>query len=97
MKLRKRLLRALNHPGKLDMNLVDAQQARRILIGWWVINFHLCFGESHASSAGRVQSVAVRLIVEREREIKAFKPVEYWEILPSFKRPPLEAKLVKLK
>jgi len=73
---------ALKNPRSIDMNLVDAQQARRILdrlVGyelspflWRKIRFGL--------SAGRVQSVAVRLVVEREREIQAFKQEEYWSV-----------------
>lgn len=79
---------ALKHPRQLDNNLVDAQQARRILdrlVGyelspllWKKIRYGL--------SAGRVQSVAVRLIVEREREIRAFKVEEYWTISAQFKK-----------
>lgn len=73
---------ALKNPRTIDKDLVDAQQARRVLdrlVGyelspllWKKIRYGL--------SAGRVQSVAVRLIVEREREIRAFIPVEYWSI-----------------
>jgi len=76
------VLDAIAHPAKLDMNMVDAQQARRILdrlvgysvspVLWKKIRYGL--------SAGRVQSVALRLIVEREREIEAFNPEEYWEL-----------------
>ncbi len=89
---------ALNHPGKLDMNLVDAQQARRILdrLVGYKLSPLLWRKVRRGLSAGRVQSVAVRLIVEREREIKAFKPVEYWEIIAQLQETsPLEAKLVK--
>lgn len=80
------ILGALKNPRQIDKNLVDAQQARRILdrlVGyelspllWKKIRYGL--------SAGRVQSVAVRLIVDREREIQAFKPVEYWSIIGNF-------------
>ncbi len=79
---RKAIEKALESPRELDMGLVDAQQARRILdrlVGyklspllWTKIHYGL--------SAGRVQSVAVRLIAEREEEIKNFKEQEYWEI-----------------
>lgn len=79
---KKAIEEALAHPRQIDMNLVDAQQARRVLdrlVGyelspllWKKIRYGL--------SAGRVQSVAVRLIVERENEINKFAPVEYWSI-----------------
>src|SRR3989344_4580510 len=73
---------ALQHPRGLDMNLVDAQQARRILdriVGYKISPF-LWKKIVRGLSAGRVQSVAVRLIVDREREIEKFKPEEYWSI-----------------
>lgn len=73
---------ALKHPRPLDLHLVDAQQARRIvdrLVGYELSPF-LWKKVRGGLSAGRVQSVAVRLIVEREREIQAFKPEEYWTI-----------------
>lgn len=73
---------ALEKPRKIDMKLVDAQQARRILdrlVGYEMSPF-LWKKVAKGLSAGRVQSVAVRLIVEREREIKAFNPEEYWSI-----------------
>ena len=74
---------ALGHPGKIDPNLVSAQEARRILdrvVGYPLSNL-LGQKVTRGLSAGRVQSVAVRLIVEREREIEAFKAEEYWKIL----------------
>lgn len=73
---------ALKSPRKLDMNLVDAQQARRILdrLVGYELSPVLWKKVRRGLSAGRVQSVAVRLVVEREREIEAFKPEEYWEI-----------------
>ncbi len=73
---------ALNHPRKLDVNLVDAQQARRILdrlVGYKLSPF-LWKKVKYGLSAGRVQSVAVRLICEREVEIRNFKPEFYWLI-----------------
>jgi DNA topoisomerase-1 len=72
----------IRHPRKLDMNLVDAQQARRILdriVGYKLSPF-LWKKIRPGLSAGRVQSVAVRLIVDREEEIRAFNPEEYWTI-----------------
>lgn len=92
---------AIKHPRDLDQDLVDAQQARRVLdrlVGyelspllWKKIRYGL--------SAGRVQSVAVRLIVEREREIRAFKPEEYWSIDAMFLKgkDAFEGMLVKYK
>ncbi|MEW6747733.1 MAG: type I DNA topoisomerase [Planctomycetota bacterium] len=74
---------ALEHPRTLDMNLVDAQQARRVLdrlVGYKLSPF-LWRKVAGGLSAGRVQSVAVRLIVDRENEIRAFKPQEYWSIV----------------
>lgn len=92
---------ALKNPRQIDQDLVDAQQARRVLdrlVGyelspllWKKIRYGL--------SAGRVQSVAVRLIVEREREIRAFKPEEYWTITAQFLKGKemFEAQLAKFK
>jgi DNA topoisomerase-1 len=73
---------AFSHPRQINMDLVDAQQARRVLdrlVGYGIspILWEKVRGRL---SAGRVQSVALRLIVEREREIEAFVPVEYWSI-----------------
>src|SRR5205085_702199 len=73
---------ALAHPGKIDSHLVRAQEARRILdrvVGYPLSNL-LGQKVTRGLSAGRVQSVAVRLIVEREREIEAFKPEEFWKV-----------------
>jgi DNA topoisomerase I len=74
------IIAAIQNPDKIDQNRVDAQQARRImdrLVGYQVSPL-LWKTVSRGLSAGRVQSVAVRLICEREEEIKAFNPLEYW-------------------
>ena len=73
---------AFKHPRDLDQNLVDSQQARRVLdrlVGYQISPL-LWDKVRRGLSAGRVQTVAVRLIVEREREIGAFLPVEYWTL-----------------
>lgn len=71
---------AFKHPGKIDMNLVGAQQARRVLdrLVGYSLSPLLWQKVGRGLSAGRVQSVALRIIVDREREIRAFKPEEYW-------------------
>ncbi len=73
---------AFDHPGKLDVDKVNAQQARRILdrIVGYQISPLLWKKVARGLSAGRVQSVAVKIVVEREREIQAFDPKEYWLI-----------------
>ena len=78
---------ALKNPRHLDSNLIDAQQGRRILdrlVGYKLSPF-LWKKIARGLSAGRVQSVAVRLIVEREQEIKKFKSDEYWTLSIAFK------------
>ena len=75
--------RAFAHPRAIDQQLVDAQQARRVLdriVGYTISPLLRKKINTKNLSAGRVQSVAVRLVVEREREIQAFVPVEYWSI-----------------
>ncbi|MFB3845099.1 MAG: type I DNA topoisomerase [Candidatus Cloacimonadaceae bacterium] len=89
---------AMSHPGSIDMKKVDAQQARRILdrfVGY-LISPLLWKIISKELSAGRVQSVALRLICEREAEITDFVPKEYWKVETNFYRdklPPFKAVL----
>ena len=73
---------AFKHPTKLNYDRVNAQQARRFLdrVVGFMVSPLLWQKVARGLSAGRVQSVATRLVVEREREIRAFTPVEYWEI-----------------
>jgi DNA topoisomerase I len=93
---------AFEKPGAIDEHLVDAQQARRVLdrlVGYKVSPV-LWDKVRRGLSAGRVQTVALRLIVEREREIRAFIPKEYWTIhalLEAGEPPAFEAKLIKHK
>ena len=75
------ILKAFSKPTHIDMDRVNAQQARRILdriVGWEISP--ILWPRFRVPSAGRVQSVAVRLVVEREREIEAFVPAEFWKI-----------------
>ncbi len=99
---------AFANPRSIDQNLVNAQQARRILdrLVGYKISPLLWQKVRNRLSAGRVQSVAVRLIVEREREIQAFVPVEYWSIAAELakqdtrgleERPTFIAKLLKIR
>ncbi|MEJ5201810.1 MAG: type I DNA topoisomerase [Anaerolineales bacterium] len=87
---------AFSHPRKIDMNLVDAQQARRVLDRLVGYSISPILWEKVRSrlSAGRVQSVALRLIVEREREIQAFVPQEYWTIGAELKPEGLNASFI---
>ena len=80
------ILEAIKHPRHLDMNLVNAQQARRVLdrLVGFKLSPVLWRKVKPALSAGRVQSVAVRLIVEREREIQAFKSEPYYRVTAVF-------------
>ena len=77
---------ALANPREINYNLVDSQQARRVLdrlVGYKLSPF-LCKKIKDGLSAGRVQSVALRIIVDKEREIRAFVPKEYWNIYGDF-------------
>ena len=76
------ILEAMENPREIDMNLVNSQQARRFLdrLVGYKLSPILWKKVRRGLSAGRVQSVAVRLIVDREREIEKFVPVEYWQI-----------------
>ena len=79
---------ALASPRDINYNLVDSQQARRVLdrlVGYKLSPF-LCKKIKDGLSAGRVQSVALRLVVDREREILAFKPQEYWNLYATFSK-----------
>ena len=93
---------AFQHSREINMDLVDAQQARRVLdrLVGYSISPLLWRKVRSRLSAGRVQSVALRLIVEREREIDAFNPVEYWsieaEFLPEGGKQSFIAKLAKI-
>ena len=83
----------MSHPRAIDLDLVNAQQARRILdrlVGYTLSPF-LAKTIRRGLSAGRVQSVAVRMIVDREEEIKAFVPQEYWSIDAKLTAPPSKA------
>ena len=92
------ILKALETPRDVDQNLVDAQQARRILdraVGYELSPL-LWKKVRYGLSAGRVQSVAVRIIVDRENEIRAFIPEEFWKIKADFINPELKAELAKI-
>jgi DNA topoisomerase I len=92
---------AFNNPGAINDNLVDAQQARRVLdrlVGYQVSPL-LWDKVRRGLSAGRVQTVAVRLVVEREREIQAFVKTEYWSIIANLSAqlpPNFDARLFKI-
>ncbi|MDY0038996.1 MAG: DNA topoisomerase, partial [Desulforhabdus sp.] len=91
----KAIQHSLNHPDSLNKGLYDAQQARRILdrLVGYLISPLLWSKVKRGLSAGRVQSVAMRLICEREREVQAFAPEEYWTIDAELQ--PAEKKSVK--
>src|SRR5205807_5093421 len=98
---KKAIQEAIAKPLELNRSLYDAQQARRVLdrlVGYQISPI-LWKKVRRGLSAGRVQSVAVRLVVEREKEIAAFVPVEYWSIEADLKAalpPQFRAKLIKL-
>jgi DNA topoisomerase-1 len=97
---RRTVLESMKNPGRIDLNKVDAQQARRILdrLVGYKISPLLWKKVRKGLSAGRVQSVALRLICEREREIQNFVPEEYWSITAHLRGefpPDFEARLFK--
>ena len=93
------ILKAIEKPRNIDINLVDAQQARRILdrIVGFELSPVLWRKVKPALSAGRVQSVAVRLIVEREREVQAFQSEASYRVTAVFLVPDTDGKLVEMK
>ena len=98
---KKAITESISHPMALDIHKFESQQARRILdrLVGYQISPVLWTKVKRGLSAGRVQSVAVRLVVEREAEIKAFLPVEYWTVdttVEGANPPPFTAKVVKL-
>ena len=97
---KKAVQEALNHPRAIDEKMVDAQRARRVLdrLVGYKISPLLWDKVRRGLSAGRVQSVALKLICDREREIEQFVPVEYWHVfarLAGSQPPEFEAKLFK--
>ena len=97
---KKAIQKAFEKPGQVNINLVDAQQARRVLdrLVGYKISPLLWDKVRRGLSAGRVQTVALRLVVEREREIRAFLKKEYWTLdvdLAARKPPLLTARLIK--
>jgi DNA topoisomerase I len=98
---KKAVRKAIDSPGEIDMNKVNAQQARRVLdrLVGYKISPLLWDKVRRGLSAGRVQSVAMKMIVDREEDIKAFVPVEYWTFaakLSANNPPPFIAKLTKI-
>jgi DNA topoisomerase-1 len=98
---KKAILEAINHPGAIDMRMVDAQQARRVLdrLVGYKISPILWDKVRRGLSAGRVQSVALKLICDRERQIEDFLPEEYWHVTAKLAGPvppEFEAKLLRV-
>jgi DNA topoisomerase-1 len=95
---KKAILKALKTPRKIDMKLVNAQQTRRILdrIVGYKLSPLLSSKIQRGLSAGRVQSSTLKIVIDREREIKGFIPVEYWQI-PTIFRKDLTATLVEFR
>src|SRR5216110_2014297 len=96
---KKAILEAFKHPKNIDDKMVDAQRARRVLdrLVGYKISPLLWDKVRRGLSAGRVQSVALRLIVEREREIRAFQKKEYWNVdaqLAAKKPPAFDARFI---
>ncbi len=83
------ILKSLSKPRVLNLNLIDAQQARRVLdrLVGYKLSPILCKKIQNNLSAGRVQSAALKIIVDREREILNFKPEEYWNIFAQLEKP----------
>lgn len=87
---------ALKHPRKINLDVVNAQQARRLLdrmVGYKIsplLQRRIKRSGTTSLSAGRVQSVALKLVVDREKEIEAFQPIEYWTIITSLQGDPKE-------
>src|SRR5262245_32663500 len=97
---KKAILEAIKNPGEIDMRMVDAQQARRVLdrLVGYKISPILWDKVRRGLSAGRVQSVALKLICDREREIEAFVPEEYWHLtarLAAAVPPEFDARLMR--
>jgi len=95
---KKAIMHALENPRDVDQHLVDAQQARRILdraVGYQLSPL-LWKKVRYGLSAGRVQSVAVRIIVDKEKTIETFEPVEFWKVKANFQNPELKTDLAKI-
>lgn len=91
--------KAIINPRQIDMNLVDAQQARRVLdrLVGYKLSPVLCKKIKGKLSAGRVQSSALKIVVDREKEIKAFKPEEYWSVSVQLQKTADKDKNIKFK